>query len=201
MTKDDSLPFSSCSIADCAGNAHRLANGATGLCCAHYKRKRKTGDPLGSLRKDGEALEWLKRSFAAPTDECVAWPFSRNPQGYGYLRFNNRTQLAHRVACELAHGDPAPGMDAAHSCGKGHDGCVNPRHLRWDTRSGNFSDKLRHGTANRGERNSLAKLTRDDILRIRSLRGAVTQKQIADEYGIDPSNVSKIQTGVSWFWL
>lgn len=193
--------FSACLIEGCEGNSHYTAYGSSGLCCAHYKRKKKTGDPLGSQKKDGPALAWLKQAAASVKDECVIWPYARNPKGYGQVRVNQKIYLAHRVVCEIAHGPAEPGMDAAHSCGNGHEGCVNPSHLRWDSRSGNFGDKLEHGTSNRGERNSLAKLSRDDIVRIRGLKGEMTQKQIASEYDIDQSNVSKIQTGVSWFWL
>jgi hypothetical protein len=57
---------------------------------------------------------------------------------------------AHRVMCEIAHGPkPAPGFVAAHTCGKGREGCVNPRHLRWASQKENMADKLLHGTSNR----------------------------------------------------
>jgi DNA-binding transcriptional regulator YiaG len=92
-------------------------------------------------------------------------------------------------------------MDAAHSCGKGHEGCVNPAHLRWDTRSGNFSDKLAHGTDNRGEKSPVSKLTESDVIKIREMRGTVSQSQLAKMFNIDQSNVSKIQSGHSWSWL
>ena len=194
--------FKACSIDGCHGNAHISANGATGLCCAHYKRKRKTGDPLGSQKKDGPALSWIKEHASFDLDECLLWPFSRQRQGYGCARYAGRGQLAHRVMCIIAHGDPQhPDMDAAHTCGKGHEGCVNPKHLRWATRSANLADKVAHGTSNRGMNNPLAKLTEEDVRRIREMRGALPQDEIALMFGIDQSNVSKIQTGHSWFWM
>lgn len=193
--------FKPCSVTDCKGNAHRSANGATGLCCAHYKRKQKTGDPLGSLRKDGPAIGWLKAHIGHEGDECLIWPFFSNSTGYGSVRLNQKTFLAHRLMCIFAHGEPAGRMDAAHSCGRGSEGCVNPNHLRWASRSENTFDKVGHGTDNRGVRNPLSKLKDSEIQEIRDLRGSLSQSAIAKIYGVDQSNISVIQTGKSWSWL
>jgi len=36
--------------------------------------------------------------------------------------------------CRLANGDPAlPWLEASHTCEQGHLGCVNPKHLEWET--------------------------------------------------------------------
>lgn len=193
--------FKSCAVVDCKGNSHYSAYGSGGLCCSHYKRKKKTGDPLGSQRKEGPALSWLKSHALHKSDDCLFWPFSRNPQGYGLVRLNQKTFLAHRIMCALSHGDTLEKLDAAHSCGKGHEGCVNPSHIRWDTRSGNFADKLEHGTDNRGEKSPVSKLLQSEVEEIRRLRGKLTQPEIAAIYGVTQSNVSKIQTGDSWSWL
>jgi hypothetical protein len=193
--------FKSCSVVDCKGNSHYSAYGSSGLCCSHYKRKKKTGDPLGSQRKEGPAIGWLKAHVAHSSDDCLAWPFSRGLQGYGSVRLEQKTYLAHRLMCMLAHGLPDGKLDAAHSCGKGHEGCVNPSHLRWATRAINCADKLGHGTDNRGEKSPLSKLLKSEVEEIRSLRGHMTQPEIAAIYGIVQSNVSKIQTGDSWSWL
>jgi hypothetical protein len=75
--------------------------------------------------------------------------------------------------CELVNGPPPLGALAAHSCGRGHDGCVDPRHLRWAT----------------------YKLTAEQVAEIRSLRGKKTQRQIAEEYGISVGHVCSLQTG------
>lgn len=92
-------------------------------------------------------------------------------------------------------------MDAAHSCGRAGDGCVNPRHLRWATRAENMADKLLHGTDNRGERNALAKLNEDDIRSIRAASGREPQAATAKRFDVDQSTISLIQRRLSWGWL
>lgn len=108
----------------------------------------------------------------------------------------------HRMVCEEVNGPP-PGddFDAAHSCGKGHLGCLTKRHLSWKTRSENFADKEEHGTVVRGEAVHNAKLTEDKVRAIRALRGKKTQKQIAAMFGITHSWVSMIHRRLAWAWM
>lgn len=104
--------------------------------------------------------------------------------------------------CMVAHGEPPTGShEAAHSCGNGREGCVNPRHLRWATPVENQSDKVAHGTTYRGERHWSAKLTEVEVKEIRALLGTMSQAAIARLYGVDPSAVSEIKSGKTWGWL
>lgn len=123
------------------------------LCNAHYLRLRTRGDVLGTgkaMRGD-PALFLTSVAAAYDGDDCLPWPYSRNENGYGTLYApKGETTVASRAVCELVHG-PAPSDThmAAHSCGKGHEGCVNPKHLRWATPLENSADKVIHGTASR----------------------------------------------------
>ena len=51
-----------------------------------------------------------------------------------------------------------------------------------------------------GEKNGAAKLTADQALEIfrRYQAGGVTQQELADEYGVDRSNISRIASGENW---
>lgn len=81
-------------------------------------------------------------------NECLEWPYSGNNWGYGQLTVAGRLVVASRFVCEIAHGDPpTPEYQAAHSCGNGHLGCVNPQHLRWATPKENSADKIRNTAA------------------------------------------------------
>lgn len=132
-------------------------------------------------------------------NECLIWPFDRNNKGYARLTIDGVRLLLHRHICRLKNGEPPePKYDAAHSCGNGHLGCVNPRHLLWKTRKENEADKILHGTSNRGERCGNAKLKRSDVDRIISLKGVKSQRDIANEYGIHQVTVSKIHRGERW---
>lgn len=191
--------FKHCSIDGCNRNAHYKAGGADGLCCAHYKRKIRHGSALHVHVSKSASMDWIRAHVAYSSNDCLIWPFSRTKQGYGELSTSDFSRLAHRVMCMLAHGYPeTAGLDAAHSCGKGHLGCINPKHLRWDTRAGNLKDKLSHGTDNRGDKNPVSKLSPDDVNFIREMRGKISQANLAIRFGVTQSNICKIQKNVSW---
>ena len=136
----------------------------------------------------------------AGADVCVDWRGGRITGGYGTLRLAGKQTYAHRLACTLAHGEPAPKMDAAHSCGRR--ACINPHHLRWATRSENQLDRALHGTSLRGEQNHNSRLSTNDVHDVRQrLAIGEQQKSIAARYDVDPSTISHIAAGNSWGWL
>lgn len=153
--------------------------------------------PHGWNRGKGKAIKWLRDHVAYPhKDWCLIWPFSRT-RGYGGFCYMGKHQVAHRFMCELVHGlPPSPEHHAAHSCGNGEDGCVNPWHLFWKTPSANSLDKRLHGTAYREGRNN--KLTPQQVLEIRGLRGKKTQDDLAEMFGVGRQNIGAILTGRSW---
>lgn len=97
----------------------------------------------------------------------------------------------------LAFVGPRPeGMEVCHNDG-------NPRNnrldnLRYDTRKGNFADKLKHGTHLRGIRSPLAKLNLQTVQEIRYLEGKMTQEAIAEKFGLSQPYVSKIIRRDRW---
>lgn len=140
-------------------------------------------------------LDWIKFHLSHQGKRCLIWPFSLNTNGYGHLKLPgsvNKTVYAHRIMCQLAHGDPpTPEHEAAHSCGNGHAGCVNPLHLSWKTTSENGLERRQHGTV---PRNNKPKLTLAQRTEIRALKGIKSQPEIAAIYGITPHYVSYIQS-------
>lgn len=177
---------------------------ARGLCRAHYLRWHKHGDPLaGRATMDGEPLRFLEDvALNYASDECLVWPYSRDTNGYAKVAIDGNMRPVSRVLCERVHGNaPSPEYETAHSCGRGNDGCINPRHLRWATHTENIADKLIHGTWLRGEKIAQSKLTEHDVLEIRSLLARVSQREIAERYGVTQSTVARIQSGEIWGWL
>lgn len=130
----------------------------------------------------GKAQQWLKDHLEYPHDYCLIWPFCTDGRvGRGLMGVNGKRGWAHRFMCELAHGPAPEGKpQAAHSCGNGHKGCVNPRHLSWKNNSENQLDRSRHGRG-RIYGKSLG-FTPATIAVIRSKYPRMTQMQIADEY-------------------
>lgn len=186
-----------CSVQGC-GKSER----ARGLCAAHYTRLKRHGDPLSGRVMDGGPLRWLYDLADHKGSACVIWPFRKRWNGYGEVSFRGKRTAASRVMCIIAHGDPeSEDMHAAHSCGNGFGGCVNPKHVSWKTKSENETDKVDHGTSNRGERHGMSKLTSDDILNIRSLASHMTHKEIAKAHGVTRSTVGAIITRKRWNWM
>lgn len=104
--------------------------------------------------------------------------------------------------CKLVHGEPpTPKHHAAHNCGNGHNGCLNPNHLRWATCKENMDDKVQHHTDQRGQRHWNAKLTDKDVHRIRFLKGKMSVRRIGAEYGVNYTNILAIYAGRTWAWL
>jgi HNH endonuclease len=134
--------------------------------------------------------------------ECIEWGKARNRDGYGSVKFMRKMQLAHRVAYVQSKGlhiDDIIGMVVRHRCD--NPGCVNPEHLEIGTHQDNIRDKVERGRASapKGSKHRSAKLKESDIPQIRKmLADGVMQKDIAEMFGIDATQVCKIKAGVYW---
>lgn len=198
------MPDKNCSIQDCGRSASRRNHGKRGMCSMHYQRYKKHGDPSRVDRTPSPAKDWINEHAAHNGSECLIWPFHIGVDGYGRVHRENDGPLttASRMMCETVHGKaPSRKHEAAHSCGKGNRGCVNPRHLYWATPSENQMDRVWHGTSNRGERQHGSKLTENEVLEIRSLKGVMPRLEVAGRYGIDPTTVSHVWNVTRWVWL
>ena len=152
-----------------------------------------------TMAEHGAAYYFILNHVDYQGDDCLRWPFSRDQHGRGNLRANGRGWWAHRLMCTLAHGEPpTPKHTAAHECGKGHEGCVNPRHLRWKTQKENLADCARHGTLARHRYGPGGKLTAAMAQEIRDARGKVTQRRLAAIYGVSEGAINDIWRGRTW---
>lgn len=143
----------------------------------------------------GRAHQWLVDHLDYPHDYCLIWPFSLT-RGYGALSHLGRRGYAHRFMCELAKGDPStPGHEAAHSCGRGDEGCVNPRHLSWKTKTQNALDCRQHGTQAKSCYGNRGKLTEEQTAQIRALRPTMLGSELASLFGVHETTISNIVTG------
>lgn len=140
---------------------------------------------------DSKLMAWISDHLAYQLDYCLIWPFGRNSTGYGIIGRNGKMLYVHRYICTLVHGaPPTPNHQAAHSCGRGEDGCVNPRHLSWKTPSENQLDRLHTGKPFSGRRQ---KLTPVEVAIIRA--SDLTDKALADAYGTSDANIRHIRSG------
>lgn len=143
--------------------------------------------------RDCRSKQWLLAHLDYPhKDWCLLWPFAR--KGGGYVAIGAGSILVHRVVCEYRNGPAlSPTLHAAHSCGRGDDGCINPWHLNWRTPTENQLERFEHhGLQPR------FKLTAESAARIRDLKGFATSDAIAQMFGVSESNVRLILTGKTW---
>lgn len=183
-----------CAVPGCFDPHH-----ARGYCGKHYQRLRLHGDPVAGGFFHSDARAFLERLPSHIGDECLIWPFGKFTSGYGSITLNGRTFVVSRYLCEVVRGaPPTQDHEAAHSCGKGHLGCVNPNHLSWKTHAENMADAVAHGTSAKGERNGQAKITSSDVIDIRILCQSMTQRDVALRYGLSQSSIHAIVHGKKW---
>lgn len=128
------------------------------------------------------------------SDECLIWPLRRKKTGYGSLKVKGKSMTAHRVICREAHGEPPSAKhQAAHSCGKGHLGCVNPRHLSWKTARENQIDRIFHGTGSN-------KLSVNEVLEIKRSPD-VASGELARRHSVSVATIHGIRSGRKWAFL
>lgn len=184
-----------CSIPDCGKQSL-----AFGFCRTHYNRFKRHGDPLGGQTFRGAPKKFIDDVVAAETrEDCIIWPFCRTADGYASINYNGRTTLASRIVCQIVNGPRPNKHEAAHSCGNGKHGCVNPKHLRWATPQENSADKLIHGTHNRGENCGMSKLTGEAVSKIRdALATGIAINDLAERYHVSPRTIRHIRDGDRW---
>lgn len=153
--------------------------------------------------RHGEPAQWVLEHIDYADDGCLTWPYSKDRNGYGRLWVDSRLEYANVVIATIAHGaKPSQAHKVLHSCGKGHEGCCNPRHLRWATNSEIEIGKLGRGTDNRGEKSGKAKLTETDVRGIvEKLNGGWPISGIAEAHEISRRTIYDIGSGKCWSWL
>lgn len=141
--------------------------------------------------------ERIAKSSAPNPSGCTEWIGALDHRGYGKMRVGNKLVGTHRVAWELEHGPIPEGMVIMHTCDNPR--CIRVSHLKLGTQADNMRDKRDKGRSTIGERNSHAKLTRDDVIAIRAAHsGGESQLSIALRYGIDRNHVSNIVLRNRW---
>jgi hypothetical protein len=137
--------------------------------------------------RGGGRVKWFQRG-------CVL-AIKIDPAGYSTVL---KGKLVHRLVMAAFRGSPPDGYEVAHNDGnRGNNKLVN---LRYDTPLGNQHDRIAHGTHLRGPRNPNAKLTPQDVLVIRSIKGE-TQTAIGKRFGVTKGCVQGIVSRDSWAWL
>lgn len=138
---------------------------------------------------------WSKVDKGSP-GECWEWTAASHPMGYGILTIKGETQSAHRVGYRLQAEDPGDN-DVLHHCD--NPACVNANHLYPGTQSDNLKDAYERGQLGRGTDHVHSCFTDEELAEVRErLRGDELHREIAADYGVDRSTISKISAGDSY---
>lgn len=135
--------------------------------------------------------------------DCLIWSGAKSKEGYGHTKLHGVWIDIHRFVayCTLFKDDSeieqARKLLVRHRCD--NPPCIVPKHLIFGTKSSNAYDAIARGTWNRGQASSAAKLSDEDVTKIRAYyaEGNVTQKVLAQMFGVTQSNISYIVTGAS----
>lgn len=107
------------------------------------------------------------------------------------------TRYVHRLVLEAFCGPCPKGFDGCHTDGNRQNNSIE--NLRWDSRSGNMQDAIRHGTSARGVRHGFSKFKEIEIRAIRA--DPRMHKEIARDYGVARATIWSIKSGENWGWL
>lgn len=109
-------------------------------------------------------------------------------------------RISRAVLTAFVGSPPSKEHEAAHCNGDHTDNRL--ANLRWATRAENASDKVVHGTINRGLRNGIAKLNESEVREIfRRVAGGEKQRAVARDFGVHFQCVNDIVRGRTWVWL
>lgn len=166
-----------------------------------------------SLKKI-EGRFWSK-AIRTEIDECWIWIAGKLGAGYGNFAFRGTGCPAHRFSWMLFNKKEIPsGMLVMHTCD--NPPCVNPKHLVLGTTADNIADKCSKGRQRkgdnhparvnpnflkRGDDHHYSKLTSEQVLEIRALKGKMKNVSIAKKFKVTDGTISMIMKRKIWAHL
>jgi hypothetical protein len=137
-----------------------------------------------------DVLARFRSKVSVMESGCHEWRSTLHRDGYGKFWFDGKQEKAHRMAHLLFVGEIPDGKWVLHTCDNRK--CVNPSHLYLGDAKQNVADKLARCSWFGNMRK-----TRDEIdaIRARYLTGAVSQQQLAGEYGVHQTQISRYVRG------
>lgn len=155
--------------------------------------------PQGGSAMAKSILERFEaKVIPCPMTGC--WLWCGATRNYGVMRIGQdgpgSRVSAHRLAWELFNGVIHNGLCVLHRCDVPQ--CVNPAHLFLGTVLDNNTDRTTKGRsgAARGEHHPSAKLTNEQVIEIRGMRGSLSS--IARKFCVDKMLISRIKRRKSW---
>jgi hypothetical protein len=152
---------------------------------------------LGSPLALQKYLQYFNRRWIPVTESgCWIWTEGCDKDGYGKVQIQKKSLRAHRCAWMLFRGDLPDDLCVLHRCDV--PSCVNPDHLFLGTNQDNTADRVRKGRGAILPIHRETKLTDEDVMTIRALRGVMRQVDLGKQFGLHHSQISRIQRGLSF---
>ena len=152
-----------------------------------------------SLRKKTHPLIRLMRRTEEDT-ETDCWNFTGPlmANGYGRTNVDGDMLLNHRIVYTFFFGGIPENMHVCHMCDNRK--CVNPDHLFLGTNADNHRDKIKKNRHSKGETHGHAKLTKEDVLRLKRMwsNQQYTMMELSEMFNISVSHAYDICRGKKW---
>lgn len=151
---------------------------------------------MGKHKTTPEQRFWSHVSIVS--GECWRWRGGKRGQ-YGVFFYQGKREGAHRVSFIINFGPIPRDRDVLHRCDNPL--CVNPDHLFLGTHAENMHDMKAKGRAKApcGDKANAGKLNTEQVRQIREyLKMGLSQRTIADFYGVSSAAISNIHTGTTW---
>ena len=142
-------------------------------------------------------------------ENCIEFKGCKDKGDYGKKRIGSKHYRAHRLAyCKAKNIDikEIDGLVVMHVCD--NPSCVNPEHLRLGTQKDNMDDMMKKGRGRhginpmaKGETHGRAKLTSDDVFKIREAVKFKSQREVAKMFGVSKTQVWRIASRKKWAHL
>jgi len=151
-------------------------------------------------------------AFVQPGFGCWEWTGAKNESGYGQFRLAGKNVGAHRMAWVIEYGSVPDDLCVLHRCD--NPGCVRVTDLFLGTQLDNIADRVAKGRSAsglgsgrytkpersaRGERHGRAKLTQEDVEKIRTAFAAgVKNCALAAQYGVSRTQIKHVVRRRHW---
>ena len=130
-------------------------------------------------------------------DGCWNWNTGKDWDGYGKLRHFNRPTRAHRFSFELFNKVKPGNRMVLHHCD--NPACVRPDHLYIGDAKRNMQDRDERGRQAVGERAGLAKLTTEQVYKLRKeYEAGIGMTTLGKAYGVSAHCIWSILRARHW---
>ena len=158
---------------------------------------------LNKYRHSKTIKEYLSQRVKKLDNGCIEFTGPKDKDGYGQCHTSvvgkkHKVSRTHQLAYVEVNGPVPSGKIVCHTCD--NPSCVNVDHLFIGTFLDNNMDKINKGRANssKGVTNGASKLTEEDVISIRQLKGIKTSLEVGVIYNTSYSNVCRIWRKEGW---